>query len=522
MAAAMATLGATGVVALAGTAAPRVADASVVAAHAAKSGGTLVLAANSAPSSLNPALNGNGVPQAWFTELAYDPLIEFSPSGHYVPDLATSWKYVGKGNKVFDITLRKGVKFSDGTLLTAAGVKAYFEYYKKADGPFAGRLDQVSVIKVTGPLSLQLDLSVSDPYLPYYFSQDLVSGDVISVKGMQSASKLGSSTDGAGPYVLDSAATVTGNKYVFVPNKYYWNPSAIHWKKVVVEIISSNSATLDALRTGAVDYAIGTPTDAPTAKKDGLSVNAAPLNWASIFLFDHTGKTTPALKSAKVRQALNWAIDRPALAKQLWGQYGQPSDEVVPPGQVGYSKADAKMYGFNVAKAKKLLAEAGYPNGFTMPMLSFNLAPNETVLAQAIASSLSAIGVNMPITTPATLPEYLSDQASYKYAGTIFEYGSQPIYVEGQEILYPNGGALNPFHDNNKQFDALIAKIGSAPGTAAITADSNALETAVMKQAWYVPVGVVDMTYFSSKKLGNTAVTAAEPNSDPVWLTPKN
>jgi peptide/nickel transport system substrate-binding protein len=246
-------------------------------------------------------------------------------------------------------------------------------------------------MKVLSPQTLELDLSVPDPYLPFYLSQDSVTGDVISPAALKDPSALGTSTDGTGPYVLDAATTVTGSKYVYVPNANYWNPSAIHWNKVVIEVITSATATLDALQTGAADYAAGTAVNAQTAKQDGLNVSAAPLNWASLLILDHNGQVTPALKSVKVRQALNWAINRPAIAKALWGQFGGPLDETIPPGQTGYNKGEANMYGYNIAKAKKLLAEGGYPNGFTLPVLAYNLQGKETTLAQAVASYLAKI-----------------------------------------------------------------------------------------------------------------------------------
>lgn len=260
-------------------------------------GGTLTIASDSAPTTLNPVLSGNGDPLEFPLELAYDSLIRLEPNGTYAPDPATSWGYAGKGNSVFDLTLRKGVRFSDGSYMTAAGVKQFLEYYAKS-GNFASRFDFKS-IAVTGPLSLRIALGAADPELPYYFDQDLVSGDVVSAKAMDHPSALGNATDGAGPYVFSPSQSVTGTKYVFVPNKYYWDPSAIHWKKVVIDIITDQTATLDALKTGQVQIAMGTTTNAPAAESVGLKVFSVPYTWDSVILMERGGKTTKALGSLK-------------------------------------------------------------------------------------------------------------------------------------------------------------------------------------------------------------------------------
>lgn len=476
------------------------------------SGSTLTIASPTAPTTLNPVLSGNGDPLEFFLELSYDSLIRLTPQGTYAPDLATSWGYVGKTNTVFQLTLRKGVRFSDGKPLTAAGVAAFLEYYAKS-GTFASRFDFQSVT-ATGPLSLRITLKQPDPELPYYLEQDLVSGDVIGPDGMAHLSGLGTSTDGAGPYVLDAAATITGSKYVYVPNKYYWDPKAIHWKQVVISIISDPTATLDALKTGQVQVAMGQTTSAAAAKAAGLEVFAVPYTWDSVFLMDRGGSTVKALGNLKVRQALNYAVDRKAIASALWGSYGQADDETAVPGYAGYNAADENMYPYDPAKARQLLSQAGYPHGFTLPMLAYDLQPGETTFAQAIASYLGNVGVKVQITTPANLTAYGADLTSHKYASQVFEYGAQPIYVDASEVILP-GGPLNPFSSTSAAMDGLEAKIATSTPSAQ-QAISDQLETQVLQQAWFVPVATNEETFYVSKTIGGFVLDPPEVSPDPI------
>jgi ABC-type transport system substrate-binding protein len=474
---------------------------------------TLTLASTTPPTTLNPTLSGNGDPLEFFLELSYDSLIRLMPNGTYAPDLATSWGYVGSSNTVFDMTLRKGVKFSDGQALTPAVVKQFLLYYAKS-GEFASRFDFKS-ISVTGPLSLQIVLAQPDPELPYYFEQDLVSGDVIGPAGLANPTTLGTSTDGAGPYVLDSSATVTGTKYVYVPNKYYWNPSAIHWKQVIIDVISDPTATLDALQTGQVQVAMGQTTSAQAAKAAGLSVFAVPYTWDSVFLMDRSGTSVKALGSPLVRQALNYAVDRSAVTQALFGSYGQADDETAVPGYEGYNSADANLYPYNPAKAKALLAQAGYPNGFTLPLLAFNLQPGEITLAQAVASYWSNIGVNVQITTPSTGTEYGADLESHKFGAMVFEYGAQPIYVDAGEIAMPTG-PLNPYGSNSPAMDAAESQIASATTAASQESASDLLETEMLNAAWFAPIAANDETFYVSHSIGGFTLQPLEVSPDPV------
>ncbi len=89
------------------------------------------------PISLNPALGGNGGSSV-YTALDYDPLIYLSSSGQFVPDLATSWQFVGRFHRKFELTLRPGVKFTDGTTMTARSVVNSMKYFLKAGGSWSG------------------------------------------------------------------------------------------------------------------------------------------------------------------------------------------------------------------------------------------------------------------------------------------------------------------------------------------------------------------------------------------------
>lgn len=186
----------------------------------------LTVASAIAPNSLNPALGGSSDPQQYFFELDYDSLMRLDSNGNVVPDLATKWGYVGSGNKTFDITLRPGVTFNDGSKLTAEDVKNSLEYYAKAGGPLASDLSVVGSIDVLSSLELRINLKTADPMMPFYLSRP-TTGDIISPVGLANTGQLGTTTHGVGPYTIDSAETVSGQTYTYVPNPTYLDRKSV-------------------------------------------------------------------------------------------------------------------------------------------------------------------------------------------------------------------------------------------------------------------------------------------------------
>ena len=118
--------------------------------------------------------------------------------------------------------------------------------------------------------------------------------------------------------MLDAAATVAGATYTYVPNPYYWDKSAVHWSKVVVKVIASPTAALEALQSGQVQVAMDQPvTSVPVANKSGLHYVDPLTLLLGLGILDRGGKISKPLGNVQVRQALNYAINRPALAKVL-------------------------------------------------------------------------------------------------------------------------------------------------------------------------------------------------------------
>ena len=175
--------------------------------------GTLTVAVTGPPVSMDPshADNGNGL---YPLELAYEPLIWESDDGSLTPGLASSWKYIGTGNKQFQLTIRSGAKFADGEPVTPQAVAASLNYFPKGSGPSTADLAGVTAT-ASGTDTVTVTSKTPDPVFPQLFSQDYLAGDIISPKGLASPKSLTATPSGAGAYVLSAAGTVADEQYTF-------------------------------------------------------------------------------------------------------------------------------------------------------------------------------------------------------------------------------------------------------------------------------------------------------------------
>jgi peptide/nickel transport system substrate-binding protein len=468
-------------------------------------GATLTVAGELGPTTLNPETTNQALCD--FEELAYEPLIVRLENGDLAPGLATSWHYAGGGNTTFVLNLRSGVKFSDGTTMTAQDVVNDFQYLLKAGGQmtpfFAG-----DSFAVTGPLQVTITAKTPNPEFPFLLTQDYNAGDIISPGGLKDPAALGTKTFGAGPYELDAAETVSGSTYTYTPNPYYYDKAAVHWQKVVIKVMGSAQAILDALKTGEVNLAQGDPSTLKAAGQAGLTVTQAPLLWEGVDLADRGGKMVKALASVQVRQALNYASDRTAIVNALFTGVGTPTEQVTVPGGYGYLASLNETYPYDPAKAKQLLAAAGYPHGFTMSMVTADY-DQENLLAQALAQEWAQIGVKVNIIDDANPSAYEQAFASGTVPSFIATYGQQPIPIEGPGLFLPSA-LFNPYHTASAALQGLYDQDITASGTAATALDQQ-VESYLVNNAWFVPVVATGLPWYATPSITGTGVTTSAP-----------
>jgi ABC-type transport system substrate-binding protein len=368
-------------------------------------------------------------------------------------------------------------------------------------------------------MQVTLKLSTPDPMLPYGLDQDGMAGDVVGPAGLTKLDSLGSTTNGAGQYVIDPKATILNSQYVYVKNPYYWDPAAQKWDKIVIKIISDGNALLSALKTGQVQVAEGAATEAADAEAAGLRILSAPSAMLGMYIGDIDGKIVPALKDVRVRQALNYAIDRKGIVESLYGKYGKPTDQFVPQGIGGYLPKLEDMYPYDPKKAKDLLAEAGFKDGVKFTLVEQPAVSSGDLLAQAMVANWKDIGVDVTLKPTDSFATYVPIMLSQKYPATTLTFQYSVQLTDTQQLvtnpaLYNYMGFTDP--KANGLADAQRKQnIDSPQGVAA----AEASETYMVEGAFLVPVASVDALLFATKGVGGLEFTTY-PWTDPTNWTP--
>lgn len=473
---------------------------------------TLTIGVDTGPGTLDPALDVYGT-GSLMRYLSNEPILQTQPDGSFGPGLATEFGYVGDGNTTYEFTLRDDAKFSDGTPVTASAVKGWFEYVSKAGGPVSGYLP-IKSIDTPDDRTVRINLSAPDPEVSFLMAGQNW-GFVSSPKAVADPKLLTKGTYGAGPYMLDPKETVSGDHYTFVPNPFYYDKTKVQWSKIIVKAIESPTSRLQALESGQLDVAVGDLTTADAAEQANLNVSTADGGTASVLIFDRAGTLVPALGDVRVRQALNYAVDREAISDALVGKYGGPTSQFET--LDGSDPSLDNYYPYDPSKAKSLLAEAGYPNGFTMSIVSptYRGATGDPVV-QAVAKNLEEVGVEVESVAKGTEADWAQTSLTGKYTATEAPFPVWQNFGTFYQGVFAGNGGFNPFGFEDPQLDDLINRANSAPEDEAASLFQDASKR-VLEQAYMIPVFTKPDILLSSKDVTGATITKFWMVG-PTWL----
>jgi peptide/nickel transport system substrate-binding protein len=476
-----------------------------------KRGKSITLGITVPPVSLNPAKVGPGAQVAFLSPL-YDSYIYQAADGSYHPGLAKSFGYAnGSHNSTFEMTIRSGLKFADGTPLNARVVRDNLRYQRDSGFATSGFLKPFKTITASGS---KVTIVMSRPVagVPLLFSQFYPSGFPVSEAGLQNPKQLDTQSFGIGPYVVDSGATVPGSTYTYVANPKYYDQSKIHYNKMVIRVISDSNALLQALKTGQIDVMAGSAQTVAEARSAGINIYSAPARNVALWLIDRSGAASKPFGDLRVRQALNYAVDRKAITKAIVGTYGTPTDQPANLGQDGYDPALEKAYPYNTTKSKQLLTAAGYPSGFSVTIVTVTPGQKQ---AEAIAGYWGNVGVKTSIVTDDTFRAELSG----KYPAFLLSYAGNLAVLLNLAVL-PTAPA-NVFHSTNPQLQAMLNQYGvlNAANTGKV---AKQISKFLVDNAWFLPLYDEHAIWFARPNVAGVKVTPAWTFLDPKEWFPKS
>lgn len=463
-----------------------------------------------APISLNPALGGNGG-SAIFTALDYDPLIYLSNDGKLVPDLATSWRYVGEGNRVFRLKLRPGVTFSDGNKLTAGNAVRSMRYFLKAGGALVSDVGDIASIGAVGPMTVEVRYRTPNPDAAQTMTQYHGIGSLIGPAGLAKPGTLLTSSDGAGAYGYDAGRSVANSEYVYRKNPKYFNPKAQKYASVTVRIIADAHSVLSAAQTAQVAVAAGDASTADAAKSAGLRVLNAPFfNW-NLNLADTRGVIAKPLADPRVRQAIALCLNREQLANAFGPDYTKPSGQALLPGAEGYAKP--LDYPYDLARAKSLMKQAGYAKGFDLTVLTQSLLDPNTTYSQAVAQELRAIGIRVTLKVDsASIPQFIGDANSKKYAAIIWPSSGTDMYQLYSQI---SRGIFNPFQHTDARLESILRTAFATSDRSRRVALYQEASRRYQQLAWNIPMFATPDLLYVNPDVSGARTSVQNPNPLP-------
>ncbi|WP_167131405.1 ABC transporter substrate-binding protein [Paramicrobacterium chengjingii] len=437
-------------------------------------------------------------------QAAYDTLILREPDGTLSPMLATAWEY-NDDQTVLSLDLRDDVTFTDGAVFDAEAAKANLDHFAEANGPDANEAASIESVSVVDDDTIEITLSEPDPAMLYFLSQAagfMGSPDAIGTDAIKTVPV------GSGPYIFDENSSVSGSQLAFTKNDEYWNPDLQKYDKVVYKILPDDTARLNAVVSGQVDGAILDPKTSKQAEGSGLEKTSYPVDWHGLLLFDRGGELVPALKDVRVRQAINYAFDRQTMLDELLLGEGEVTAQVFGKTTDAYIPELDSVYSYDPEKAKSLLAEAGYEDGFT---LKLPLLPgNESVLAM-VKQQLADIGITVELLSVPSDKSTFTGIMEGEYAAMYFPQFQGEPWVAIRQMIAPNA-AYNPFGATSDELQGYIDAVrlgGDKSGELA-----KKVNQYVTDNAWFAPWYRVNQLYYSdgSKVTVEPQIQQAVPN----------
>lgn len=354
----------------------------------------------------------NVAPNASVADHLFDTLVAKDPQMRLVPGLALSWRAVDE--TTWEFKLRKGVKFHDGSEFTADD--AVFSLnrpalVKNSPGPYTIYTKNISQATAVDRYTLRIKTSSLDPILPNEISTIYIVSKKIAEGATSEDFNSGKAAIGTGAFKL--TAYKKGDRIELVRNEAYWGTKP-QWDKVSLRLLTSDPARVAALLSGDVQAIEAVPTADQQALKANPGVtmfNAITFRMmflhmdtardVSPFVADKAGKPLAKnpLRDLRVRQAISKAISRTAIADRIMEGAAEPTSQLVHKTLFGYSP-NIKVDTYDPNAARKLLAEAGYPDGFTLTIHSTNNRyVNDEKVAQVVAQQLARIGIATKVET---------------------------------------------------------------------------------------------------------------------------
>jgi peptide/nickel transport system substrate-binding protein len=412
----------------------------------------------------------------------HDAAVKPMPGNAQAPCLAESWK-IGSDDKTYEFVLRKETKFHNGDPVTAEDVKFSFERYKGAAHELMK--SKVEAIETPDPQRVVFKLKEAWPDFLTFYSSASGAGWIVPKKYIEKVGDEGfkQAPVGAGPYKFVSFTP--GVELVLEAFEGYWRktPSV---KRLVMRVMPDEATRLAALKRGEIDvaYSIRGELGEELLKSPGLSLKPVVLQGPNWLYFPEQWDPKSPFHDIRVRRAINLAIDRQGMSDALFLGHCKITNNAVVPYTFEYfwQPPDAV---FDPEQAKKLLAQAGFPNGFDAGLLTCD--SSYANMAEVSVDNLQALGVRIKL-QPIERVAFFAGYGSKKYTKGIIQAASAAFGNAATRMasFVVKDGAFS--YGNYPEIDELFPKQANEMNRDKRAAILQKMQQLVHEKAMYVPI----------------------------------
>ncbi|WP_293265235.1 ABC transporter substrate-binding protein [Neptunomonas sp.] len=471
---------------------------------------TLRMAYDADPVSLDPyeQLSGGTLQ---LSHMTYDPLVRWDRNLGFEPRLAEKWERIDDNTMRFH--LRKGVKFHSGNELSTKDVAFTFKRLQESPD-FKGVFAPFKALNVIDDHTF--DLVTAEPFplilnnMTYLFPMDsaFFSGEDANGKPKDLLVKHGDSfasrtISGTGPYTVSYREQ--GVKVEFTRNAGYWDKNSPgNVDKIVFTPIKEAPTRVAALLAGDVDFIAPVPPTDHKRIKSSDNVELVTMGGTRIITFQMNQERNEVFKDKRVRQAINYAINQEGIVKKIMKGFATPGAQFSPKGYLGHNPALTPRY--DLKKAKELMKEAGYSQGFTVTMMApNNRYVNDEKIAQAVVSMLAKIKIKVDLKTMPKAqywPAFDERAADMMMIGwhsdtedtnNFFEFLSACANKDTGAGQYNSGNYCNP------AVDAMMSESNTITDPEKRASIMQAMEKAVYDDAAFVPLHWQNLSWGARK-----------------------
>ena len=465
----------------------------------------------------------------------YEPLVIRDVSGGFEPALATDWAPKADDPNVWVFNLREGVTFHDGAAFTADDVVFSFERAKQANSDMKELIGSITEVRAVNDLTVEIVTDGPNPILPANLTNLFMmdrewteANNTVAVQDFDGGEITFATlnTNGTGPYVLTSREPDV--KTVMTAYDKYWGIGQfpLEVTEIVYTPIQNAATRVAAMLSGEIDFLQDMPVQdlERVNAADGLMVKQAPQNRVIFFGMNQGADDIEAdnvdgknpLADVRVRKAMSMAISRDAVKQVVMRGQSQPAGMIAPPFVNGWTAEMDAESSTDIEGAKALMAEAGYPDGFSIRLDCPNdRYVNDEGICQASVGMLGQIGITVNLDAKPKAQHFplISGGTTdfYMLGWGVPTYDSEYVFnflVHGREEEI---GTWNNTGFNNADLNAKIKSLASNTDLEARNADIASIWRVVQDEALYIPIHHQVLNWGMSDNVG----TEVDPNDQP-------